>query len=197
MIPLQPGDKNDLASLTPEGTTHVVAGLGWVPAPAPGFFASLFGQGKTIDLNLVCLVFDAEGNMIANTTGANMIFGDGSIQHTGDDKIGTGSGDDEQVFVAPEKIPDQAKHLVFAMHSTSGHTFSEIHGITCRITAFPGDTEILRYTLPEKDRMKAHLIASMSRSENGWVLQAIGESIFARTPEEYREMARKHLGLNT
>ncbi len=190
---MKTGETLPLSDILPKTASHLVAGIGWAPAPRPGFFASLFGKHAHIDLNLVCLVFDAEKNMIANINGTSMEFGEGAIHHTGDDRMGTGSGDDEQIFVAPEKIPEEAAHLVFAMHSASGHAFSEIRNITCRLTAFPGDAELLSYTLPENDRMKAHLIACMSRESKGWSIKAIGESIFARTPEEYREKAIQKL----
>lgn len=188
---LQKGDKIPLSELIDETVSHIVVGLGWDPAPLPGFFASLMGKKNHIDLNLVCLVFDKDGKMIANITGDNMAFGEKAVMHTGDDKMGTGSGDDEQVFVNPARVPQEAEHLVFAMYSQSGQPFSEIRNVICRVATFPGDMEMIRYALPSTDTMKTHMIARLSRNGNDWLLHAIGESVAARTAEEYRDLARR------
>jgi len=38
---------------------------------------------------------------------------DGSIVHTGDNRTGDGDGDDEQILVDLDKIPENIKSLVF------------------------------------------------------------------------------------
>jgi len=192
MQPMPKGAQQMLHDLIDKTATHIVVGLGWDPAPLPGFFASLMGKKTNIDLNLICLVFNKQGDMIANITGDDATFGDKAIQHTGDDRLGMGTGDDEQIFVNPALIPAEAEHLVFAMYSGAGQPFSEIRNITCRVASFPEDTDILRYRIDPSDKLKTHMIARLSRKEGGWLLHAIGESVVARNANEYRELARRH-----
>jgi len=98
-INLQKGQKIDLTKGNP-GLTKVVIGLGWD--------TNKYSGGFDFDLDASAFLIDKDGKaggiedfIYYN----NLVGGDGSVVHTGDNLTGDGEGDDEQIKIDLLKVP--------------------------------------------------------------------------------------------
>lgn len=183
-ISLEKGQRIDLTKGN-AGLSKIMVGLGWDPVSSGsgGFFGKLFGGGAP---NVDC---DASVLMLENgrvTENKNVIyFGNlrsrcGSIEHTGDNLTGEGSGDDEQIIVDLQKVPAQINKLVFVVNiydcvKRSQH-FGMIENAFIRIVNRADGQEMVRYNLKEDYSGRTSLIAGEIYRDGGeWKFTAVGE----------------------
>jgi tellurium resistance protein TerZ len=186
-INLQKGQKISLAKEAGGSLSKVVMGLGWDVKQQPtggGLLKGLFGNHRShdsIDLDASCILFD-EANKVLDTVWFRQLKSqDGSIIHTGDNRTGAGSGDDEQIIVALDKVPANVKALVFTVCSFTGQTFNAIENAFCRLVDGNTDQEIARYTLSAQGTHTAQIMAKLYRHQGEWKMHAIGENSHGRT----------------
>ena len=149
-----------------------------------GLLKGMFGGGNNsneIDLDASCMLFNDQ-NMVVDT----IYFGqlksrDGSIIHTGDNRTGAGDGDDEQIIVDLDKVPETVKSLVFTVSSYTGQTFDTVENAYCRIIDNSNNNEIARYTLSAQGSHTAQILAKVYRHNGEWKMHAIGENGTGRT----------------
>ena len=105
--------KNDILDLTKKDPSlkNVILAAGWDVAKK-GFF----GLGKDFDLDLVALLLDESGKLIAKD--GMVYFGNkrnnGIFLH-GDNLTGHGDGDDERVSVSLNNLPTRCCRIMFAV----------------------------------------------------------------------------------
>ncbi|WP_146908218.1 TerD family protein, partial [Bacillus paralicheniformis] len=166
-ISLEKGQRIDLTK-GKAGLSKILVGLGWDPVASGsgGFFGKLFGGGAP---NIDC---DASVLMLENgrvTENKNVIyFGNlksrcGSIEHTGDNLTGEGSGDDEQIIVDLQKVPSHIHKLVFVVNiydcvKRSQH-FGMIENAFIRIVNMNDRVEMVKYNLRDDYSGRTSLIA--------------------------------------
>ncbi len=185
--------KNQSISLEKEagaGLSKISLGLGWDPVKAGGFFSKLMGGGNdSIDLDASCIVLDGSYHPIDVVWFRQLVSKDGSIKHSGDNLTGEGDGDDETINVDLQRLPAQAKHLVFTVNSFRGQTFDQVENAYCRVLNEGNNKEIARFNLAEKGRHTGVVMSSLSRGANGWDFKAIGQSTNGRTAEDLVNLA--------
>lgn len=179
-VNLSKGQKISLDKEAGGGLTKVVMGLGWDQKKAKGFFGGLKGGGE-IDLDSSCLLFDENRQLLDAVWFRQLSSKDGSIQHTGDNRTGAGTGDDEQIRVNLQSIPPQVKYLVFTINSFTGQTFESIENAFCRIINNDNGQEIARYNLTGGGRTTAQVMAKLYRHDGEWKMHAIGEGANGQT----------------
>lgn len=184
-ISLQKGQRIDLTKGN-AGLSKIMVGLGWDPVKSKrsgGLLGSLFGGGQP---NIDC---DASVLMLENDKFRNqkdlIYFGNlksqcQSIQHTGDNLTGEGDGDDEQILVDLQKIPQNINKLVFVVNiyqAKSRHQdFGMIENAFIRVVNNANKQELLHFNLTEDYSGKTSLIAAeIYRNENEWKFAAIGD----------------------
>lgn len=194
-ISLQKGQKISLEKESGSKLNSVVMGLGWDAAKkSGGFFSSLLGGGnKAIDLDASCFMFDEEGKLQDIVFFNHLQSNDGSIQHSGDNRTGDGDGDDEQIAVALNRVPDNIKSLVFTVSNYTGQDFSNVENAYCRL--LNGDTgqEIARYNLSAQGNHTAQIMAKVYRHNGEWKMHAIGENSHGSTPDKIVPRILPHL----
>jgi stress response protein SCP2 len=183
-ISLEKGQRIDLTK-GKAGLSKILVGLGWDPVASGsgGFFGKLFGGGTP---NIDC---DASVLMLENgrvTENKNVIyFGNlrsrcGSIEHTGDNLTGEGSGDDEQIIVDLQKVPSHIHKLVFVVNiydcvKRSQH-FGMIENAFIRIVNMNDRSEMVKYNLRDDYSGRTSLIAGeIYRDGAEWKFTAVGE----------------------
>lgn len=183
-ISLEKGQRIDLTK-GKAGLSKILVGLGWdlVASGSGGFFGKLFGGGAP---NIDC---DASVLMLENgrvTENKNVIyFGNlksrcGSIEHTGDNLTGEGSGDDEQIIVDLQKVPSHIHKLVFVVNiydcvKRSQH-FGMIENAFIRIVNMNDRVEMVKYNLRDDYSGRTSLIAGeIYRDGAEWKFTAVGE----------------------
>jgi len=191
-VNLQKGQKISLEKEAGGTLNKVIMGLGWDAAKKKGFFG--FGtRTEEIDLDASCIMFDEQGKVIDYAWFRQLKTKDGSITHTGDNRTGAGDGDDEQIIVDLQKVPAQAKSLIFTVNSFTGQDFSQVENAYCRIVNASNNQEIARYNLSVQGAHTAQIMAKLYRHNGEWKMYAIGENGKGKTFEELMPQITPHL----
>ncbi|EHL18437.1 hypothetical protein HMPREF9630_00162 [Peptoanaerobacter stomatis] len=181
-INLQKGQKVDLTKDNPN-FSNIVVGLGWDPVREnKGLFGGLFGgSAPQIDCDASVIMLEDGDRFIRKE---DLIYfgnlkGEG-INHTGDNLTGDGDGDDEQIIVKLNEVPQRIKKLVFVVNiydciKRKQH-FGMIQNAFIRIVDKSNGKEFLKYNLSDNYNEKTALIAGEIYRHNGeWKFAAIGE----------------------
>jgi len=174
----------------------VTVGLGWdVNEEKKGFFGSLFGKTEEYDLDVVAFLCDANGKVrdLGSTepgrprlVGGDIIFfnsmrhNSGCIWLTGDNRTGAGDGDDEQIIVKLNDLPDIFQKIVFVVQiyngEEQGQNFGNVQNAFIRAVDNRGK-EMARFDLSGGvgfSQYRSMLFAEMVREQDGWKFNAIG-----------------------
>ncbi len=185
-INLQKGQKISLSKESGAALNKIVMGLGWDAKQVKvSMLKGMFGGGKSegIDLDASCVLFNEQNKVVDTIYFGQLKSKDGSIVHTGDNRSGAGDGDDEQIKVDLDKVPENVKSMVFTVNSFSGETFDEIENAYCRVVDSSSNAEIARYTLSAQGSHTAQIMAKVYRHNGEWKMHAIGENGVGRTIE--------------
>jgi stress response protein SCP2 len=179
--------------------SQVTIGLGWdVKAPASGgFFGSLFGSKEAeYDLDVVAFLCDANGKVRdlgagpdgqATLVNSDVIFFNnqkhrsGCIWLTGDNRTGAGDGDDEQIIVRLNDLPDHYAKVVFVVQIYQGtqnkQSFGQVDNAFIRAEDQKG-REMVRFSLTGGagyGDCRSLLFAELVRENGGWQFKAVGQ----------------------
>ncbi len=200
-VNLQKGQKISLEKEAGTALNKVIMGLGWDAkaggAKKSGLLGGLFGgssnnSGGSIDLDASCLLFDDTNRAVDVVYFGQLKSKDGSITHTGDNRTGAGSGDDEQIIVDLNKIPANIKSLVFTVNSFTGQTFDVVDNAYCRLLDDKSN-EVARYTLTAEGSHTAQIMAKLYRHNGEWKMHAIGENGTGRMISDLYQQIVPHL----
>jgi tellurium resistance protein TerZ len=184
-INLQKGQKISLSKESGGALSKIVMGVGWdAKKSSVGLLKGMFGGGSSssaIDLDASCVLFDEKNGVVDTVYFGQLKSRDGSIVHTGDNRTGDGDGDDEQILVDLDKIPENIKSLVFTVSSYTGQTFDTVENAYCRIIDSSNKSEVARYTLSSQGSHTAQIMAKLYRHNGEWKMHAIGENGTGRT----------------
>jgi len=178
-INLQKGQTISLSKEYHGALSKIVMGLGWDAEEIP--LGKLQAGPEAIDLDASCVTFDNQNKVVDIVYFGQLKSLDGSIVHTGDNRSGTGDGDDEQIKIDLDKVPAHVKSMVFTVNSFSGQSFDQVEHAYCRIVDSSNDTEVARYTLSAQGAHTAQIMAKLYRQDGEWEVQAIGENGVGRT----------------
>jgi stress response protein SCP2 len=181
-------DENDLS--------QVRIGLGWdVPDQRGGLLGGLFGKKKEeYDLDVVAFLCNGNGHVanLGNVSNKGPVGGDviffnslkhpsGHIYLTGDNRTGSGEGDDEQIIANLNALPDQYQKIVFVVQIYQGaqrsQSFGKVKSAYIRATDRNGK-EMARYDLSSDAtyaNARSMIFAELDREASGWKLKAVGE----------------------
>jgi len=183
-VSLRKGQKVDLTK-TNKGLQNIMVGLGWDPIePKKGFWSNLFSSGnQEIDCDASVLLLDSVGKLRQLE---HVVYYDqlkspcGSVRHQGDNITGDGEGDDEQISIALNQIPQNIHRLVFIVNIYDGQKrkqdFGLIQNAFIRVVNPESNQELLRFNLTENYAGKTALIVGeVFRQDNEWHFEAIGQ----------------------
>jgi stress response protein SCP2 len=174
----------------------VTVGLGWdVNEEKKGFLGSIFGKNEEYDLDVVAFLCDAHGKVrnLGSTeagrqrlVGGDIIFfnskrhSSGCIWLTGDNRTGAGDGDDEQIIVKLNDLPEVFQKIVFVVQIYNGQelgqNFGKVENAFIRAVDNRGK-EMARFDLSGGagfSQYRSMLFAEMVREQDGWKFNAIG-----------------------
>jgi tellurium resistance protein TerD len=172
-ISLSKGQKVDLTKTNP-GLTNVVVGLGWD--------TNKYDGGNDFDLDSSVFLLGENGKVTNETDfvfynnpkGAN-----GAVEHTGDNRTGDGDGDDEQVKISLNTIPDSIPRVTFTItiHDAAARSqnFGQVSNAYARIFNEATGEELIRYDLGEDFSIETAVVVGELYRHNGeWKFSAIG-----------------------
>lgn len=177
--------ENDLSMVT--------IGLGWdVAEQKTGFLGKLFGQkAPEYDLDVVAFLCGKSGKVENLGDAQSLKNGDviffnnlrhpsGQIWLTGDNRTGAGDGDDEQIIVKLNDLPNQYEKVVFIVQIYNGvqqnQNFGQVQNAFIRAEDSKGK-EMVRFDLTggvQFESYRSMLFAELIRESDGWKFNAIG-----------------------
>ncbi|MEN3265341.1 TerD family protein, partial [Pseudonocardia sp.] len=154
--------------------TAVTVGLGWQVRQT---------SGAAYDLDASAIVLDDRGRVLSDSYFVffnNLTSPDGSVQHLGDNLVGGGGGDDEQIMVDLHALNPQAAKVVFAVSiydaEVRRQTFGQVRDAFIRVADASTGIEIARYDLTEDASTEtAMLFGELYRYGGEWKFRAVGQ----------------------
>ncbi|MFO7028339.1 TerD family protein [Pseudomonas aeruginosa] len=172
-LSLQKGGNLSLSKEAP-GLTKILVGLGWDPRST---------DGTQFDLDASAFLLNASGKVRGD---ADFIFynqlksPDGSVEHTGDNRVGAGDGDDEAIKVDLSRVPVDVDKIAFTVtiHDAENRrqNFGQVGNSFIRIVNETNGSEIVRYDLAEDASTETAMIfAELYRHNSEWKFRAVGQ----------------------
>jgi len=168
---LSKGQKVDLTKSHP-GLQNVVVGLGW----------NISNLGSNLDLDASAFLLGKSGKVLSdqdfvfynNPSGAG-----GSIIYSGDNRIGSGIQDCEQIRVDLNRVPAHIHRIAFTITihdaQTKRQNFGQISDAYVRIFNEQTNEELLRFNLGRDFTIETAIVAAEIYRHNGeWKFNAIG-----------------------
>ena len=202
-IRLEKGQRINLEKETGAKLTNFCVGCNWGAIVKKTFFG-LSSSVVDVDLDLSCLMFDAEGKPIDHIYSPLYRFGDRNVglpngkvdsvdhalHHTGDDTQGDQNGDDgldnEILTVDLNRVSSQTNSIVFFLNIYNNNEFSgdfsEIPYASIRMyegTATKVHSVFAQYDVATKDNcrgMRALVMGKLYRRNGEWKFAAIGDA---------------------
>ncbi|ADP79894.1 TerD family protein [Pseudofrankia inefficax] len=172
-VSLSKGGNVSLSKAAPN-LTAVTVGLGWQVRQT---------SGAAYDLDASAIVLDDRGRVLSDQYFVffnNLISPDGSVQHLGDNLVGGGGGDDEQITIDLRTLNAQAAKVVFAVSiyeaDVRRQTFGQVRDAFIRVSDSASGLEIARYDLTEDASTEtAMLFGELYRYGGEWKFRAVGQ----------------------
>ncbi|MBQ5964674.1 TerD family protein [Massilia sp. ZL223] len=192
-VNLQKGQKISLEKEAGGSLNRVTMGLGWDVAKSKGFFGFGGGKSESVDLDASCVLFDESNRPVDVVWFRQLKSRDGSISHSGDNRTGAGDGDDEQIVVELNRVPESVRSLVFTVNSFTGQNFSTVENAYCRLVNAANNQEVARFNLSVQGSHTAQIMAKLYRHNGEWKMHAIGENGVGRTFDDLMPQIVPHL----
>ncbi len=178
-VSLQKGQK---ISLTKDnaGLARVIVGLGWDEAPRKR--KGLFGpKPEPIDCDASAIMLQDGKLKYKNDVVyfGNLKHDSNTVIHTGDNLTGAGEGDDEQIIVDLQKMPNNYDRIVIVVNIYQAFQrqqhFGMIKNAFIRIVDEVSGEELIRYDLGEDFSIEtAVVVGEIYRHCGEWKFNAIG-----------------------
>lgn len=188
-VNLVKGQKIDLRKSSGGELKKAMVGLGWDPVKRSRF--SLFGSG---DIDCDASVFLLQDGKLRNAKDIVSFFNlkhkSKSVIHGGDNLTGEGEGDDEEIMIELDKVPQQYDRLVVVVNiykaRQRNQQFGMIENAFIRIVDVDTGEELLRYDLSGSayEGMTAMIFGEVYRHNGQWKFGALGQATQDNSIEE-------------
>jgi stress response protein SCP2/tellurite resistance protein len=169
-VTLSKGQKVDLTKSYP-GLQTVIVGLGW----------TISNVGTNFDLDASAFLLGKDGKAQSDS---DFVFynnpngGNGSIIYSGDNRVGSGVKDDEQISITLNMVPPHIHRIAFTItiHDAhaKGQNFGQISNSYVRIFNKNTNEELLRFDLGRNFSVETAIVAAELYRHNGeWKFNAI------------------------
>jgi tellurium resistance protein TerD len=168
--------KGGNVSLTKEapGLSDVVVGLGW---------DARVSSGADFDLDASALMVGTTGKVPSDGHFVffnNLTSPDGSVQHMGDNLVGGGGGDDEQIKVNLAQVPAETERIVITVSiyeaDARSQSFGQVRNAYIRVVNNADGVELTRYDLSEDASTETAMIfGELYRNAGEWKFRAVGQ----------------------
>ena len=179
-VSLSKGGRVSLAKVAQEAGVNnlskICVGLGWdVNKKANGFFKGLLNGQSDFDLDASAALLDKNGALARRD---NLVYYRNlsrfGVRHTGDNLTGAGDGDDEQIKINLDDIPENIAKISFAVTIYQADTRNAYIRIFDEATGI----EFVRFDLGKNFSDATSVVAGEVYRHNGeWKFSAIGEGI--------------------
>jgi tellurium resistance protein TerD len=172
-VSLSKGGNVSLSKAAPN-LTAVTVGLGWQVRQT---------TGAPYDLDASAIVVNDRGRVLSDSYFVffnNLVSPDGAVKHLGDNLVGGGGGDDEQINVDLQALSPQAAKVVFTVSiyeaDARRQTFGQVRDAFIRVVDGTTGAEIARYDLTEDASTETAMIfGELYRYSAEWKFRAVGQ----------------------
>lgn len=172
-INLSKGQKVDLTKGNPS-LKNIMVGLGWD--------INAFDSGCDFDLDAAAFMCGANGKCPTEKEFifyGNLVHASEAVKHMGDNRTGSGDGDDEQILVDLTKIPANVERIAFTATiyeaDSRRQNFGQVSNAYIRIVDEATGQELIRYDLGEDFSIETAVVVGELYKHNGeWKFNAIG-----------------------
>ncbi|MDQ0199740.1 TerD family protein [Neobacillus ginsengisoli] len=169
-VTLSKGQKVDLTKSHP-GLQNVVVGLGW----------NVSNLGSNFDLDASAFLLDETGKVQSDLDFVfynNPSGGNGSIVYSGDNRVGSGVCDDEQIRIDLNKVPAHIHRIAFTITihdaQVKRQNFGQVSDSYVRIFKEGTNEELIRFDLGKDFTVETAIVAAELYRHNGeWKFNAI------------------------
>jgi stress response protein SCP2 len=184
-VQLSKGSRVDLTKTNP-GLSNLLVGLGWSP--------NKDRSAHDFDLDAFAPLLNEQGKLQNNDDDivyfGNLVHKSKSVTHTGDNLTGDGDGDDEQILVDLQKIPETVHRIVFAVNIYQAYRkrqdFSMVDNAFIRIVNAKSGQELVRFNLSDNYKgMTAVTAGEIYRNKGEWKFFADGKGSKVESITEY------------
>ncbi len=144
---------------------EVVLGLHWDP-PAEG------ARAQPPDLDALCVLLDAQGELVDLVHPGRLRTANDSVIHTGDALTGASLWDDERIFVFLDALPASVCTVAFFVVSASGHPFHDVRGAWCHLSDHASGREWLRKDLTLLEGRLGEAVCTLRRNQTDWTVSS-------------------------
>lgn len=172
-ISLRKGQKIDLTKGNPS-LKNLKLGLGWD--------TNSFDSNYDYDLDVSVFMVGKSGRVERDEDFIfynNLKHISGSVEHLGDNRTGEGDGDDEEILMSLDKIPNHIEKVAITVtiHEAQERrqNFGQVNNSYVRILNSDNEQEILRYDLGEEFSIETAItVCEIYRYNGEWKFSAVG-----------------------
>ncbi|MDE7244655.1 MAG: TerD family protein [Oscillospiraceae bacterium] len=170
---LSKGQKVDLTKNNP-GLKKISVGLGWD--------TNKYDGGSDFDLDGTAFLLTGSGKVSGDADFifyGNLRHSSGAIEHLGDNRTGSGEGDDETILVDLSLVPPDFEKIAFTATiydaAARRQNFGQVDNAYIRIVDETNGTELVRFDLTEDFSVEtAMVIGELYRHGGEWKFSATG-----------------------
>ncbi len=191
-------ERPDLYKLKkPEGSDRAEASGGFVNPYGEDLDAEIGVLKETFDVDLVCLMFNKDGEIVdaVSPMDGEEIDQSGKVYHSGDERHGASINDDEIISVELKDLPEYIHHMVFFATVQSGHEYTSIINPEARVYDAMNNRDLMLVGIDGDDAQgkTAYIICRIFRGEEDWMLHNIGEFRVDMEVEDWAEEVKPFL----
>lgn len=153
---------------------RILLGLGWDARST---------NGADFDLDATVFMLGESGKVRSDEDFifyGKLLSNCGSVEHTGDNRTGSGDGDDEALKITLEKVPSTIKRIAICVTIDEAESrkqnFGMVSGAFMRIVNLENDVEVARFDLSEDYSTETAMIfGEIYRHNDEWKFKAVGQ----------------------
>ncbi|MDY7020437.1 MAG: TerD family protein [Cyanobacteriota bacterium] len=167
--------------------SKLTMGLGWDVAKPKGIIEGFLGKTVDFDLDGYALLLNRHGKLRNYKEDviyyAHLESASKTVVHSGDNLTGEGRGDDEQIFLYLNSLPDVYERIVLGVNIYEGVARKQHFGMIENAFVRAVDAsniEIARYSLSGEDSYTGKismLMGEVYRDNKQWKFKALGNPI--------------------
>lgn len=173
VINLSKGAKVNLSKEAP-GLKKIMFGLGWD--------CNRYSGASDFDLDASCFLVNAMGRTTADgfIFYNNLVGPNKCVIHQGDNRTGEGEGDDEQIYIDLDLIPENIDKIAITVTIDAAdqrhQNFGMVSNAYCRLVNSETDKEEIRFNLGEDFSVETAIVVGEVYRHNGdWKFNAVGQ----------------------
>ena len=164
-------------------------------------------DGVAIDLDASAILLDEHFNLVDAVYFRQIRSKDGSVKHSGDNRLGDAIGDDEMISFALAQVPENVAFIGLVINSFSGQELDDVAKASCHLFDPNTNTDVANYKLSNCAALNGHtalVMGCLYRSplvEGGsptrdWYLRIIAEPAQGKTVNDNVDELQRFLQNN-